>query len=125
MIWWIVSILLILFFIYYHFFVITIVGDSMFPTRQDGEIYLGVKVYRKSKCRPNDVYVFRPPYDSDEQKYVIKRLVNYRGEGKDTRYFFVGDNRPNSYDSREYGFVPCKNVVARVTYIRLYRKKVR
>lgn len=104
--------------------VILIEGNSMHPTLLDGEIYLGVRVFRKKKIRPLQVYVFRPPYDSDEQRYVVKRLYNIRRHPNgDVQYFFVGDNRPESYDSREYGFVSYKNVVARLTNIRLMKAK--
>ena len=125
MIYWIILILVLLIFVLFEIFpIVFIEGNSMHPTLLSGEVYLGVRVFRKKKIRPLQVYVFRPPYDSDEQRYVVKRLFNIRRHPNgDVQYFFVGDNRPESYDSREYGFVSYKNVVARLTNIRLMQVK--
>lgn len=125
MIYWIILILALLIFVLFEIFpIVFIEGNSMHPTLLSGEVYLGVRVFRKKNIRPLQVYVFRPPYDSDEQRYVVKRLFNIRRHPNgDVQYFFVGDNRPESYDSREYGFVSYKNVVARLTNIRLMKVK--
>ena len=125
MIYWIILTLVLLIFVLFEIFpIVFIEGNSMHPTLLSGEVYLGVRVFRKKKIRPLQVYVFRPPYDSDEQRYVVKRLFNIsRHPNGDVQYFFVGDNRPESYDSREYGFVSYKNVVARLTNIRLMKVK--
>lgn len=125
MIYWIILTLVLLIFVLFEIFpIVFIEGNSMHPTLLSGEVYLGVRVFRKKKIRPLQVYVFRPPYDSDEQRYVVKRLFNIRRHPNgDVQYFFVGDNRPESYDSREYGFVSYKNVVARLTNIRLVKVK--
>ena len=125
MIYWIILIIALLIFVLFEIFpIVFIEGNSMHPTLLSGEVYLGVRVFRKKKIRPLQVYVFRPPYDSDEQRYVVKRLFNIRRHPNgDVQYFFVGDNRPESYDSREYGFVSYKNVVARLTNIRLMKVK--
>jgi signal peptidase I len=42
-----------------------------------------------------------------ENKYMVKN--NY--------YFFLGDNRDVSYDSRYWGFVPDKNIIGRADFI--------
>ena len=89
---------------------VQICGNSMYPTFKDGEFYLGKRVYRKSKCKIGKVYVFRPPYSDREERFVIKRLA-YIQNGK---YFFLGDNSYDSYDSRYYGYVDSKNVVAQI-----------
>ena len=90
--------------------VVQICGYSMFPTLMDGDFYLGVRVFRKSKCKVGNIYVYRPPYQSEEEKFVIKRLADI----KDGKYFFLGDNAEDSYDSRYYGYVDSSNVVARL-----------
>ena len=82
----------------------------MFPTLTDGEFYLGRRVFRKTKCKIGKIYVYRPPYEDHTEKFVIKRLVDI----KDGKYFFLGDNSDDSYDSRYYGYVPCDNVVAQL-----------
>lgn len=96
--------------------VVQICGYSMFPTLTDGEFYMGIRVFRKDKCKVGKIYVYRPPYESEEEKFVIKRLADI----KDGKYFFLGDNADDSYDSRYYGYVDSKNVVARL----LTRKEV-
>lgn len=89
---------------------IRVCGDSMSPTLLDGEYLIGTRLFNKKSCEIGGVYVFRPPYDSEDRKYVIKRLHHIRG-GK---YFFIGDNPECSYDSRNYGYVDSKNIVAKI-----------
>lgn len=106
----VLGICLALFLFLFFFPVVKICGYSMFPTLTDGEFYLSIRVFNKSKCKVGGIYVFRPPYDSEEEKFVIKRLVEVRN-GK---YYFLGDNSSDSYDSRYYGFVNSENVVAKL-----------
>ena len=94
----------------FFFPVVQICGYSMFPTLNDQEIYFGRRIFNKSKCKVGNIYVYRPPYESEEEKFVIKRLA----EIKDGKYFFLGDNPNDSYDSRYYGYVDSKNVVAQL-----------
>ena len=54
--------------------------------------------------------MYKPPYASGQEKFVIKRLADI----KDGKYFFLGDNAIDSYDSRYYGYVDSKNVVAQL-----------
>ena len=89
MIYWVILILALIHLLSELFPIIVIEGNSMYPTLLSGEIYLGVRVFRKKKIRPLQVYVFRPPYDSDEQRYVVKRLFNIRRHPNgDVQYFF-------------------------------------
>ena len=100
------------------FFPITYVrGASMYPAIQHGDILFSARVfnYEKHKCKPGRIYVYRSP---DERKRVISRLIGI-AEGE---YFFEGDNKDDSYDSRHYGLVDPKSVIAEVVGI-LYRKK--
>ena len=96
--------------VFFFFPVVQICGYSMFPTLNDQEIYLGRRIFNKSKCKVGNIYVYRPPYESEEEKFVIKRLADI----KDGKYFFLGDNPNDSYDSRYYGYVDSKNVVAQL-----------
>lgn len=106
----VLGICLALFIFLFFFPVVKICGYSMFPTLTDGEFYLSKRVLNKSKCTVGDIYVFRPPYYSEEEKFVIKRLADI----KDGKYFFLGDNAEDSYDSRYYGYVNSDNVVAQL-----------
>ena len=97
--------------IFFFFFpIVQICGYSMFPTLLDGEVFLSKRVFRKSKCKAGKIYVYRPPYDSNEERFVIKRLAFIQ----DGKYYFLGDNANDSYDSRYYGYVDSKNVVAQL-----------
>ena len=98
----------------FFFPVVQICGYSMFPTLMDGEFYLGRRVFRKDKCKFGEIYVFRPPYDDREERYVIKRLSDIKYESGKVKYFFLGDNYNDSYDSRYYGYVDSSNVVAHI-----------
>lgn len=100
----------------FFFPIVQICGYSMFPTMIDGEFYLGRRVLRKDKCKCGEIYVYKPPYDSKEERYVIKRLSGYEyGSGGKVKYYFLGDNQDDSYDSRYYGCVDSHNVVAHIS----------
>lgn len=113
---YILVIFLVISIILFFFPLVQICGYSMFPTLTDREFYMSIRVFRKDKCKVGKIYVYRPPYESEEEKFVIKRLADI----KDGKYFFLGDNADDSYDSRYYGYVDSKNVVARL----LTRKEV-
>lgn len=104
------GICLVLFLILTLFPVVQICGYSMFPTLSDGEFYMSIRVFRKDKCKVGKIYVYKPPYEDEVEKFVIKRLADI----KDGKYFFLGDNADGSYDSRYYGYVDSKNVVAQL-----------
>ena len=105
-----VVILVLLSVLYFFFPLVQICGYSMFPTLTDGEFYISKRVLRKTKCKIGKIYVYKPPYDNGVEKFVIKRLAYI----KDGKYFFLGDNAKDSYDSRYYGYVDSKNVVAQI-----------
>ena len=99
----------------YLFPIVEICGDSMYPTLKNGELYISRRVFDKRECKPGHIYVLVPPYDSDEQKYIVKRLISLEDSSYILRkYYFVGDNPDRSYDSRAYGYVPCTNVISEV-----------
>lgn len=94
---------------------VQICGDSMYPTLLNGEFFLGRRVLRKSKCRIGEIYVYKPPYDGREERYVIKRLADIQHDRfGNPMYYFLGDNSNDSYDSRYYGYVNSHNVVAHI-----------
>lgn len=107
--WIIVSIVTVLLILYFSFPLIQVIGDSMYDTYKNGEIIIGTRVYRKSKLKSGDVIVYRCPVEKD--RIVIKRISVV---DKDLRFWCLGDNLEHSYDSRNYGSVPLKNVVCKV-----------
>ena len=116
-----VILVIVLALLYYLFPLITVCGDSMFPTYHDGEIILGTRVYRKKHLKVGDVVLFYPPYDNDGERVVIKRISDVNVEGN--RMFCLGDNPPESYDSRAYGYVSLDSLVCKV--VRQRKQKVR
>ncbi len=91
---------------YFLFPVILVVGDSMCPTYKDGKFLFSMRVLFKSQMRVNDVYAYKSP----EGRIAIKRLTMI----KNGKYFFEGDNREISHDSRDYGYIPFKNIKAHI-----------
>ena len=82
-----------------------IVGNSMYPTLLDGEKKHSRRFFNKFDTpKIGRIYVYRDPTG----KLVIKRLKMI----KDDLCYFVGDNPSMSYDSRYYGFINRKHIVA-------------
>ena len=100
---------------FFLFPIVQVCGYSMFPTMLDGEFHLGMRVFRKKKCKLGDIYVYKPPYEDKEERFVIKRLSGIKKDMRGrVKYYFLGDNSDDSYDSRYYGYVDCRNVVAHI-----------
>ena len=95
----------------FFFPLVQVCGYSMFPTFTDGQFLFSKRVLHKSKCKVGEVYVYIPPYASEGEKFVIKRLDHINDKGE---YYFLGDNSSDSYDSRYYGYVKSHNVVAHI-----------
>lgn len=95
--------------VYYLFPVITVCGDSMYPTYCDGEIVFGTRLFRKSKLKRGDVVLFHAP--NDRKRIVIKRIEEVR-KGAGVMYC-LGDNPDQSYDSRMYGYIALSNAVCK------------
>lgn len=95
--------------IYYLFPVITVCGDSMFPTYCDGEIVFGTRIFCRSKLKRGDVVLYHAP--NDKKRIVIKRIEEVR-EGAGVMYC-LGDNLDASHDSRFYGYVALSKVVCK------------
>ena len=100
--------------IHHMFPLVNVCGCSMFPTYRDGEIILSTRIFRKDKIKPGDIMVFKQPYD--KERLLIKRVSEvFRGkDGKIQSIFFLGDNSPDSYDSRNFGYVLVEDLVSKV-----------
>ena len=109
----IVYVVAILGLLYYLFPPIQVVGDSMFPTYYDQEVIFGRRIYSKSNLKVGDVIVYKAPYDP--YRVVIKRISRIaRNSYGSLMFYCLGDNSECSHDSRNYGFVPSKNLVCKV-----------
>lgn len=96
----------------YLFPIIAICGDSMFPTYYDGEILLSTRIMNKNTVKEGDVIIYAPP--EGNLKAVIKRVDHVaKSVNGYNMYFCMGDNREDSVDSRDYGYVPAFNIIGR------------
>ena len=87
------------------FRVVRVSGRSMYPTFHEGDILLARRVWvKREKPVIGKIYF----YHKDDIR-VIKRLVKAQYSWIQTLCFFVGDNAPESYDSRDYGWVRWKS----------------
>lgn len=109
----IVSLTLLAGILYFLFPPVLVIGDSMFPTYRDQEVVFGRRIFLKSKLKPGDVVVYRSP--DEPTRVVIKRIEMTTNNWLDKKFFYcLGDNSGCSHDSRDYGFVPSKNLVCKV-----------
>lgn len=86
--------------------IIWVDGVSMYPTFTHKQLLLSTRIFIKpvSGC----VYV----YESPQGDIVIKRLSHVREE----KYYFVGDNKDHSFDSRHYGGVYKDCIISKVLF---------
>lgn len=93
----------------YLFPLVRVSGDSMYPTYKDEEVIITTRLFRRKNIKPDDIFIFQRP-DMTESRFLIKRVIRVRN----TDIYFLGDNRLNSYDSRNFGYVPINNLVSKV-----------
>lgn len=88
---------------------VCVVGNSMFPTYKEDNVLFCIPTPFKH-IKEGDVIIYIPP--DDGERVVIKRV-----EAKSSRtcsFFCLGDNSADSHDSRDYGFIPYRNVLGKV-----------
>ncbi len=102
-------------------------SGSMEPTVKRGDRVLADKTaYHRMAPHKGDIAIL--VYPDDRSLRFIKRIGALPGEtvtmadGLDTQVphgfvYMVGDNRQNSYDSRQFGFVPLTDLVGKVRQV--------
>lgn len=100
---------------------------SMEPAVMSGDRILADKTaYRRMAPQKSDVVIFM--YPDDRSKMYIKRVAALPGDSitmpdgtkQEVPHGFIyviGDNRENSIDSRNFGFVPLSNVVGKARQV--------
>lgn len=134
---------------YFVFFIVIVPSASMYPTIKIGDRIVTTRILDKSSIKRGDILVFNSdelnetmikrviglPNDKvnidsngnvfvngeklneDYVKYPDNREGNYTvPEGE---YFFLGDYREHSYDSRSWDdpFIPAKDILGKAKYI--------
>ena len=94
----------------YLFPLANVVGLSMHPTLRPNQIIFTTRIFRRFTLKSGCLYIF-----NHDGKKVIKRLKFSDSFGN---CYFLGDNSIESYDSRYYGFVNKKNIVAKVLWFK-------
>ncbi len=81
-------------------------GQSMYPFLKSGDKILAVKDWLIG-LKIGDIVVAKV-----NDKVIIKRVTKIINN----RYFLVGDNKNKSTDSRTFGLVNKKNILAKIIY---------
>ena len=99
-------------------------GNSMTPAIMPGTILLVCKVFYGIKLPTSSGYLIKWKTPKEGEILVfytplgdiaVKRCTDIPTDGF---FFALGDNSPQSYDSRNYGPVPVDNIIGRVLGIK-------
>lgn len=100
-------------------------GESMLPTYKPGDFFWATRIFSREKLKVGDVVIVKNPLReiNGGHKYFVKRIakispVPFRGSKGSV--FVLGDNRDNSNDSRNFGYIPYADVVAKAIKTRPY-----
>jgi signal peptidase I len=98
-------------------------GRSMEPTLEPGQVLVVNRLaygfqlpltngylFRWASPSPGEIIVFKSPI---EDRVVVKRCSGIGARGA---VFALGDNGADSFDSRDYGFVPVDDVRGKVIF---------
>ena len=108
------------FFALLNFRVILITGNSMSPTLQNGSFAIVDKnLFKLFEIKKNDILVFQK--DKEE---VVKKIVGFPNETitienkeiklNESQVYLLGENLPESIDSRSYGPLNSKSIIGKV-----------
>lgn len=85
--------------------VIGIAGDSIYL--RDGSLYLNGKLLDESAYLKNSVKTYGGAFLHENETITVP----------DGEFFVIGDNRPYSSDSREWGFLKQKNIIGKSFFV--------
>ena len=89
--------------------ILRIHGCSMYPTYKDGDVVLGLRYnYKHCDIRQGSVVVVNSPNGVK----AIKRATAFKYKEGIMYVWVEGDNPSESYDSRNYGWLTTKDIVA-------------
>ena len=84
-----------------------VVSPSMAPKLRPGQLVWATTLYHK--LRPGQVVIIE-----QNNRELIKRIERIEKDGDEERIFVIGDNLGVSTDSRQFGWLDRRNVIARV-----------
>lgn len=84
-----------------------VVSPSMAPKLRPGQLVWATTLFHR--LRPGQVVIIE-----QGSKELIKRIERIEKYGPEERLFVIGDNLDVSHDSRQFGWLDRRDVVARV-----------
>lgn len=85
--------------------VVGLPGDTVMV--KDGDVYVNGTIYDESSYLNPSVKTYGGTFLKDNETITVPS----------DEYFVMGDNRPYSSDSREWGFVPSANIIGKSFFV--------